>query len=187
MLHKVKGMTFLEIVVSMLIVGIALALSVSMMQTSLRFGESASYISAAQMQAQSLMDKMRVNAVAAPHYLFQASGVTEQRLLQFPMATDEQKSALYRSIDMSTLQNCIGHCKTPDLLAKQDIQAWKNALDESLPFARFQLLPSHIGHQNYLLAILWSYSPEDALSAERLKETYGVDLKIGGIIVPFSL
>lgn len=188
MRHKIKGMTLLEIVVSMLIVGIVLAMSVSMIQTSVRFGESASYISAAQMQAQSLMDRIRVNASSAPHYLFQAPGVTEQRLLQFPSATDEQKSALYRSIDMSLLQTCLTDCRrSSELSAKQDLQAWKDALDESLPFPRFQLLSSHIGHENYLLAIFWSYTAEDPLSAARLQETYGHDLKIGGIVVPFSL
>ena len=38
-----KGMTLLEIVVSMLIVALGLAISVSMIQTANRFGDTAEY------------------------------------------------------------------------------------------------------------------------------------------------
>ncbi|MDO4436187.1 MAG: prepilin-type N-terminal cleavage/methylation domain-containing protein [Cardiobacteriaceae bacterium] len=186
-IRRQRGMNLLEVVVSMLIIGIVLAMSVSMIQTSVRFGESAAYTSAAQMQAQSLVDKIRVNASAAKHYMFQESGINEQKLRHFAKATEEEKSALYRSINMQSLQNCERDCKTPELLAKADIQSWQSALEDSLPLPRFQLLPSDLGHENYLLAIFWSYNSEDALSAERRQEKYGNDLRIGGIVVPFSL
>ena len=54
-----KGMTLLEIVISMLIVALGLAMSVSMIQTANRFGDTAEFTAFAQQKSQQIIDRSR--------------------------------------------------------------------------------------------------------------------------------
>ena len=51
-MNKQQGMTLLEVVVSMLVVALGLVMSVSMLQTANRFGDTAEYTSFALQESQ---------------------------------------------------------------------------------------------------------------------------------------
>ena len=63
-----KGMTLLEIVISMLIVALGLAMSVSMIQTANRFGDTAEFTAFAQQKSQQISDAMRAKSIARGTY-----------------------------------------------------------------------------------------------------------------------
>lgn len=64
-----KGMTFLEVIVAILVFGLGLAMTVSMMQASHRFGMNAEYRAIATREAQSLIDHMRANYLGLEGYV----------------------------------------------------------------------------------------------------------------------
>lgn len=74
---KQKGMSLLEVVVAMLVIGIALAGSIAMIQASNRYGISAAYTSTAQQHAQTLINQMRANNVVRDTYLLDKTVKTD--------------------------------------------------------------------------------------------------------------
>lgn len=67
---KQKGMTLLEVVISMLIIGMGLAMSIAMLQSSLRYQATADQQERAMLLMQEMIDMMRGNTVAANCYTF---------------------------------------------------------------------------------------------------------------------
>lgn len=74
---KQKGMSLLEVVVAMLVIGIALAGSIAMIQASNRYGISAAYTSTAQQHAQTIINQMRANNVVRDTYLLDKTVKTD--------------------------------------------------------------------------------------------------------------
>ena len=89
-MNKQQGMTLLEVVVSMLVVALGLVMSVSMLQTANRFGDTAEYTSFALQESQTLIDAMRANRLADETYFVNAIGVTSK---------DTPLEVIYNSLD----------------------------------------------------------------------------------------
>ena len=89
-MNKQQGMTLLEVVVSMLVVALGLVMSVSMLQTANRFGDTAEYTSFALQESQTLIDAMRANRLADETYFVNAIGVTSK---------DTSLEVIYNSLD----------------------------------------------------------------------------------------
>ena len=64
-----RGMTLLEVVISMLVVALGLVMSISMIQTANRFGDTAEYTAFALQKSQLIIDTMRANVVAKDTYI----------------------------------------------------------------------------------------------------------------------
>lgn len=65
-----KGMTLLEVVIAMLIIGLGMTMSIAMIQTSVKNSISAHNRDTARMLLESISDRMRINSYAASAYRF---------------------------------------------------------------------------------------------------------------------
>ena len=65
-----RGMTLIEVVVAMLVIGLGLVMSISMLQSSLRYQAMANRQDDAMRLMQEMVDRMRANSIAANNYLF---------------------------------------------------------------------------------------------------------------------
>lgn len=170
-----KGMTLIEVLVSMLVIGLALAMSISMIQTANRYGASAEYSAAGLQQAQSIIDKMRANKIGAPAYLF-ASGAS----------AGGSYDAWYK-VDMEKIPNDLvcgddDQCKGVLAVAKADMEQWKVALESLLPGGKGVIRETAAGSGSYQVIVMWKYNPEsEARNAE------GNNPDANGITVNFSL
>lgn len=147
---KQNGMTLIEVLVSMLIIGLALAMSISMIQTANRFGESAEFSSSALRQAQNIIDKIRANKAAADKYEF-LGGLTLK-------ATDTF-SDLYK-VDMAKIPTCSASCTPAEKVASEDLQQWRANLAELLPGGKGII--RRINDRRFDIVVMWHYNLEYA-------------------------
>lgn len=145
------GMTLLEVIVSMLVIGLALAMSISMIQTANRFGESAEFTSSALRQAQVIADKMRANNREADSYLYPGAAA---------ITPDATFSDIHAALDMSYLVPCGAECTEPsDHIAREDMLQWVSELSESLPQGRGAIVAN--GQRRYDVVVTWSHTAEN--------------------------
>ncbi len=71
-----RGMTLIEVVVAMLVIGLGLVMSISMLQSSLRYQAMANRQDDAMRLMQEMVDRMRANSIAAGNYLFSQHNFT---------------------------------------------------------------------------------------------------------------
>lgn len=69
-IKKQQGMTLLEVIVSMLVVGLGLVMTTMMLQVGNRYGTSAEYRASAIREMQSLIDMVQANVLGIDGYLF---------------------------------------------------------------------------------------------------------------------
>ena len=163
-----KGMTLLEVVVSMLVIGLGLVISISMLQTANRFGDNAEFSHSALEQAQAIIDKMRANRVASPTYIYTGGANITSTTAGFDVIYDSvrDENGYERGIDGLTITCLRGittagfsanDCKKAGLIAKDDMRAWGKNIRAILPGGR-----GLISHQNgtYEVIVLWSNTPE---------------------------
>lgn len=181
-MRRQHGMTLLEVLVSMLVIGLALAMSISMIQTANRYGETAEYTAAALQRAQSIIDKMRANNVAAPAYVFDGG------------AKGTNYNALYGKLDMGKIPNDLkcqieGVASTAPALvncnnyleqAKQDMVSWSNELQQNLPGGKGMIRRNGSGYE---IIVMWNYVPE----SEAAQASAASSDLANGITVRFSL
>ena len=142
-----KGMTLIEVLVSMLVIGLALAMSISMIQTANRFGENAEFSSSALRQAQAIVDKIRANKANANEYTFLGDAT---------LKPDSTFNDLYSSVDMSTIKPCSANCST----AEQDMLQWREELETLLPGGRGIIVPNN--NRRFDVIVMWRYDLEKA-------------------------
>lgn len=161
--YQQRGITFLEVLVSMLIIGMALAMCLSMLQTANRFGENAEFSSAATRQAQSIIDKMRANRLAAESYVFtNGKALDPNAYKDFKEIYDAKDEVMTRI--PSALKGC--NCDNTDAenQARADMAAWRDSLRGTtnapalLPGAQGYIF-SH-GNNQYEVLIIWRYNQE---------------------------
>ncbi|MDO4777725.1 MAG: type IV pilus modification protein PilV [Cardiobacteriaceae bacterium] len=150
-----KGMTLLEVVVSMLVIGLGLAMSISMIQTANRFGNSAEFSHSALEQAQAIIDKIRANRVAAPTYRYPATEVigSYDAIYESAKAADIGKlkiSCTLPGIDSSD-------CDKAGKIAQTDMQAWDENTRALLPGGRGAVV---INGMNSEVIVMWKNNPE---------------------------
>lgn len=173
-----KGMTLLEVVISMLIVALGLAMSVAMIQTANRFGDTAEYTAFAQQKSRLMIDAMRANVLAKDTYVFDLNDNPVQKNGK----TDYEK--IYKSLDSLYEINKVainlkckndGACTDAENNAKQDVQMWVDDVRHTLPGGRGLIRKS--GNQ-YEIIVMWNHVPE----TDR-----GDELSIQGTQVWFTL
>lgn len=159
LLKKQAGMTFLEVLVSMLIIGLGLTITVSMMQASNRYGLSAEYRSAAMNEIQSIMDRMRANVYGGDGYVFgqhsyQDSGYDRKNIQALsapqcgnPCETKEQLKIAAQSLAYARAQT--------------DMIDWLGHVSTSLPGGQAAI--SKGAENTYTVTIMWLYGTESDL------------------------
>ena len=166
--RRQKGMTMLEVVVSMLVIGLGLAMSISMIQTANRFGNSAEFSHSALEQAQAIIDKMRANSAAAPTYGYIGTAVITP-------TTDSNYDAMYNAVaNQSTYDTGISDlvvecftgisaddCASVGAIAKADMKAWSESLRELLPGGRGLINIRNVNNTNIFdVIVMWRNSAE---------------------------
>lgn len=151
-----KGMSLLEVLVAMLVIGLGLAMSISMIQIGNRFGENAEFTSSALQQAQAIIDKIRANNMAAQSYVFTGGHSAGA-------VSTANYAALYPSADMSSFPSGLADCTKPNCadaqtVAKADMVQWRNNLQASLPGGRGLVVD--YGQGNYEVLVMWNFNPE---------------------------
>lgn len=156
-----QGMTLLEIVVSMLIVALGLAMSVSMIQTANRFGDTAEYTAFAQQKSQFIIDAMRANNIARDTYLLnQDRADPNVKILDYKQLYDSL-SGIYDVGDITSYLKCkTSNCTEAEKTAKEDMQAWVNAI-RTLPGGRGIIRQSD---GQYEIVVMWSHVSETSQS-----------------------
>lgn len=155
-----KGMTLLEIVVSMLIVALGLAMSVSMIQSANRFGDTAEYTAFALQKSQLIIDTMRANALAKETYVVNGisanpnngdyKGVYDSLNSIYDAANKD--AALSRLVDNLRCKNSA--CTLAEENAKADVYAWADEIVSTLPGGRALLRKNN---DNYEVIIMWKH------------------------------
>lgn len=160
-----RGMTILEVVVSMLVVALGLAMSISMIQTANRFGDTAEYTAFALQESQSLIDAMRANRLAERTYFVDAIGVTSKdtpmetiydSLEAFYKFSSEDKEVIKREVKNRLRCKDATNCTEAENNAKEDMATWVSEV-VSLPGGR-----AAIGKLNdqYEVVIMWNHVAE---------------------------
>lgn len=181
---KQKGMSLLEVVVAMLVIGIALAGSIAMIQSSNRYGLSAAFTSIAQQQAQTIINQMRANNVARDTYL--VYGATNKAANNEPQYNFEtlydnnliaQNTSNFKSKKGAACPSPCDVKQAAKQMAINEMATWLTSLEQELPqgIGYVQKTPN----ENYMVYVMWKAS--EAKSDEEVK------LKTYGIAVPFSI
>lgn len=155
-----KGMTLLEIVVSMLIVALGLAMSVSMIQSANRFGDTAEYTAFALQKSQLIIDTMRANVVAKDTYIISGintpnSGGVEYNTLYNEL--DPIYNATDKGIVLSRLMDrlqCKSACTPAEVNAKEDVNAWVDEIINTLPGGRALIAKDK---EHYEVILMWRH------------------------------
>lgn len=167
----------MEVLVSALIIGLALVMALSMIQTANRYGESAEYSASALQQAQSIVDKIRANPIGVSAYLFKGGG------------SGTSYDAWYSSVNMDEIPNNLNcavdapnGCAAVLQIVKDDMTQWKNGLSNSLPGGKGIIQETVAGTRQYEVIITWHNNPESGAVASLARTA-----KARGITVNFSL
>ncbi|WP_072281590.1 type IV pilus modification protein PilV [Rappaport israeli] len=164
-LKKQSGMSLLEVVVSMLIIGLGLVMAASMIQASNRYGESAEYRSMAIDKIQSIADSMRANALGGQGYVWGRSNYMETGYNP-------------NNVPLQTVTPCVTNCKTKDTLkdqaesiayrrAQADLITWLGQVATSLPGGQ-----ASIGRHGstYTVTVMWQVNAEsDSLGIDDIR------------------
>lgn len=189
-----QGMTLLELIVAMLIIGIALAGSVAMIQMANRFGMSAEFQSIAQWQSQNMMDRMRANSFAREAYVFGDSNwnIVDTRNFQYG---SEKFKELYDGVkdtlnsEAATAVTCANSSAClPQEIATMDRAFWLRQLAQELPQGLGLIVrvqeegkPNKAMPGAYAVIIMWRTAApsEDAQASQ--------DPQVHGVLIPFSI
>lgn len=155
-----KGMSLIEVLVAMLIIGLALTMGISMIQASNRFGESAEFGSSALQQAQAIIDKIKSNGVASDTYLFTGGVVITNGDEYEKMYAEVSKVKL---IDIPLHLTCkVALCSEAENIAKADVVQWNNTLQEMLPGGRgiVHRISSLPNRDFFEVIVMWNHNAE---------------------------
>lgn len=208
---KQKGMSLLEVVVAMLVVGIALSGSLAMIQAANRFGLSAEFISIGQQHAQSMIDRIRANQFEMAKtetngdkkaYVMSDLKFTDAQLQSLQDRTitgANAREALYSSIQTAanaykkTSESCANatKCESHEIAAN-DISFQLKLLLQELPQGTMA-----IGKQSdngverpgkYVVIVMWkSASETPSPASSESGSTSEPKLNTYGIAIPFSI
>lgn len=199
-----KGMSFLEVVVAMLVIGVALAGSLAMIQASNRFATTAELTSIAQQKAQDLIDKMRVNSISAQVFLTETApmissvnnigsknrGEGSLARMTYPKIPDDGMKKFIEKAEKGFSNSCFDKMNcTPDQYASAELYAWLLSLQQELP-GSYPIIqpklsaptatdrPDNERKNEYVISIIWKVNGEESDNAEQI---------LRGITVPFTI
>lgn len=150
-----KGMTLLEVVVSMLVIGLGLAMSISMIQTANRFGNSAEFSHSALEQAQAIIDKIRANRVAAPTYKYPTEKLADSYSAIYKDTESVSIDSIKINCGLSGIDNA--ECEKAGKIAQADMKDWDGNIRALLPGGRGAVA---INGMNSEVVVMWKNNPE---------------------------
>lgn len=153
MLKNQKGMSLLEVVVSMLICGIGLAGMTGAIQASQRLATSAEYRAIAAREVQSAIDMMRANRLGSTEYVKSSGGkvdtagigdtdpgmaICKDRAYVDPNdTTTSLNTSDYKGQrpdnNYSAIQRCLQAKYQAEQIAKEEATLWTKRIRENLP------------------------------------------------------
>ncbi len=183
-MSKEKGMTLLEVVVSMLVVGLGLAITVSMLMAANRYGHSAEYRAVALREAQSIIDSMRTNKLGERIYVF---GVQDADNVQYigndyeinvPAATPfvaqcvpgaEEDEAGFCDFEQQVAEYQSSAVSTAEVRANTELANWLTNLQTVLPGGQAAVIDA--GGGNHSVVVLWLSGDENQRTDAAIKTT----------------
>lgn len=139
-----KGMTMLEVVVSMLIIGIGLAMTVSMLSASNRYANSAEYRAIAMREIQSIVDNMRANKLGASGYTNSPDSSVD-----CGGCDANQKKAKTDAFDLAIKR------------AKKEKDEWNKELETNLPSGTGTVARKGAAADSYTVSVTWHLATEE--------------------------
>lgn len=152
-----RGMTMLECVVAMLLVGLGIGTCISMLQFSRSSAEGGNYRTIAVESAREIVNQMRANALGAPNYVCGAFDTTTNTLTSGCNWSALNQSLIGRCIDTSTT-DC-----SPDQVAQANLITWGKQLSWMLPNGRGAIWrDNNLPFGEYIVSIAWDLVPTQA-------------------------
>lgn len=152
-----RGMTMLECVVAMLLVGLGIGTCISMLQFSRSSAEAGNYRTIAVESAREIVNQMRANALGAPHYVCGAFSTTSNTLTS---------GCNWGSLTQSLVGNCINTGSTncsPKDVAEANLITWAKQLGWMLPNGRGAIWRDNsLPFGEYIVSIAWDLVPTQA-------------------------
>ncbi len=153
-----KGMTLLEVVVSMLIIGLGIVMCISMMQASNRYGETAEYRATAINEIQSVVDRIRANSLGIDGYVWGKDGY-QNTGYNINSVKEKKVSPLTCGKKCTTQQNLEHQAKgLAYTRAKADMEDWLGHVKTALPGG--QAMIAKDGKNQYKVKVMWRANPE---------------------------
>ncbi|MDO4642600.1 MAG: type IV pilus modification protein PilV [Cardiobacteriaceae bacterium] len=151
-----RGMTLLEVLISMLVVALGLGLSVSMIQTANRFGDSAEYRARALQKTEEIAGKIQANINARNTY------VLDNGISILPTTSFDE---LYRKADFGSRNpsfTCLSTCTKAEEIAKDDVKSWLKEIQSDLfPNGRALIhRDGGVDSRRYEVIVMWSHIAE---------------------------
>lgn len=137
-----KGMTLIEVVVSMLIIGLGLVMCMSMLQTSLRYQTTSIEQNDAMQLMQEMMSKMRMNSKFAGRYTFGQ--------YDFEYDTWSEPTNLSDNCDSSDNYEEVA-CNQ----IQKDVSTWLKSVGEVLPGGKAEIDRPDAAIDQYRIQIQW--------------------------------
>lgn len=156
--YRESGMTLLEVLISMLVVGTGLAMTISMLYASNRYGNAAEYRAIAINDMRSIIDSMRANKLGAIVY----TGGTA------PTSTDANKQAAITSATT---------------MAKADIALWDRYVANDLPNGDYTISVINASTGTYQIRMQWDLVNQD----KSLEKNPSASTKTDQLVITFAL
>lgn len=183
-LREQKGMGLLEVVVSMLIIGLGMAMSVAMIQVSVKNSISAHNQNAARTLAESIRDRMRINRFAASAYQFgdndNSASNNNDSIDLFNTNRNWQAPTIATLESANSLPSC-AKCTQTQIATRQnafqmgysDTVNWLANVQAALPGSRAAILP--LPNNQYRVLVQWQNITPDARTLEDNDPTNDID------------
>lgn len=144
---KQKGMTLLEVVVAMLVIAIALATTISMLQVSNLYGNSAEYRATATREMRSIINQIHTNKLGIDGYLT----ANKDRIIDAGNGSDKDAK------------------KTAYTLAHAQIKAWTDNIKNVLPdgeatIEKINANSNGGSNEYYKVKVSWTVNAENKLT-----------------------
>lgn len=145
--NQQQGMTLLEVVVSMLLIGLGMVASISMIQEGMRSNVAALNRNSALYLSDAIIDRMRVNSFAVPQYLSGAANT----LISVVDSSGKVKEPSVKACSDCTAQQQ----KNAYAQARTDVKEWRTELSEKLPGATYAIYAEDADSGQYAVALSW--------------------------------
>lgn len=179
--ERQKGMSLIEVLVSMLVVGLALVTSISMIQSANRFGNSAEYSSSALNQAQAIIDKIRVNKIGVDGYVFIGGAAVSD--IDTAVSSGNY-GVVFNAVDMASIPSvlvtgCTRTPCTPESMstANTDMAQWAANLREALPEGKGIVRLIDANRSSYEVIVMWRNIAETDTDPATNVDAQGIHLR----------
>lgn len=148
--NRVRGLTMLEALVSMLVMAIGLLGAFSLLQMSVQNNLQANNRNHALYLSQAIIDKAKMNKFAISEYLYNDGGDI------YPNGKYQYKEYTKKSENANSCGNCTDdYQRGAYKQAAQDVNLWADELENKLPGAMFSIYTVDASKSQYGVWIVW--------------------------------